>query len=162
MVTSAEPGQKAAYSSDLRWRIIWQRYGMELSFRKVAENLNISLGTAYNICQLFEETGCVGQKCTSLESNKLFNQQRKLWIIGIIVDNPSLYLREICQKISLAFNITASPSTICRLIHGHGFTRKRIQQVACQRSSEHKAAFMASVLMFSAKQFVWVDETKSL
>ena len=41
MATSAEPGRKAAYSSDLRWRIIWQRFGMELCFRKVAENLNI-------------------------------------------------------------------------------------------------------------------------
>ena len=118
---------------------------MVLSFRKVAENLNISLGTTYNVCQLFEETGCIGPKCTSLESNKLFNQQQELWIMGIIVDNPSLYLGEICQKNSLAFNITVSLSTICQLIHRHSFTCKRIQQVAFQRSSEHRAAFMASI-----------------
>ena len=86
---------------------------MELSFRKVAENLSISLGTTYNICQLFEEKGCVGQKCTSTENNKLFNEQQELWIMGIIVNNPSLYLGEICQKISSAFSISASPSTIC-------------------------------------------------
>jgi len=98
MATSAEPGRKAAYSSDLRWRIIWQRYGMELSFRKAAENLSISLGTTYNIRQLFEEKGCFGQKCTSRENNKLFNEQQELWIMGIIVNNPSLYLGEMSKN----------------------------------------------------------------
>jgi len=62
---------------------------------------------------VLEETGCVGQKCTSRENNKFCNEQQELWIMGIIVDNPSLYLGEICQKISSAFSIFASPSTIC-------------------------------------------------
>ena len=48
MATSAEPGRKAPYSNDLRWRIVWQRFGMELSLRKIAENLNVALGTTYN------------------------------------------------------------------------------------------------------------------
>ena len=29
---SAEPGRKAPYSNDLRWHIVWQKAGMELSF----------------------------------------------------------------------------------------------------------------------------------
>ena len=37
---SCEPGRKSAYSSDLRYRIIWQRIAMKLSVRKVAHNLS--------------------------------------------------------------------------------------------------------------------------
>ena len=48
-MTSAEPGRKAPYAADLRWRIIWQRIGMELSYWKIASNLNVALGTVYHI-----------------------------------------------------------------------------------------------------------------
>ena len=39
---SCEPGRKSAYSSDLRYRIIWQRIAMKLSVRKVAHNYNLT------------------------------------------------------------------------------------------------------------------------
>ena len=76
--------------------------------------------------------------------------------MGIIVDNPCLYLGELCQKVNQVLHVTASPST---LIYRHGFTRKKLQQIAYQRSSEYRAAFMAAVLMFSSDKFVWIDET---
>ena len=48
-MVSAEPGRKTPYSVDLRWRIVWQRIGMNFEFRKIACNLSVSLGTVYNI-----------------------------------------------------------------------------------------------------------------
>ena len=108
-MTSAEPGRKVPYSNDLRWRIIWQRFGMEVSLRQVAENLNISLGS----CKLFESTGSVDNHSSMIEHNRLFNDEQELWIIGLLVDIPNLYLREICRKVYHMFNIEVSPSTIC-------------------------------------------------
>ena len=159
MATSAEPGHKAPYSNDIRWRIVWQRFGMKLSLRKIAENLNVALGTTYNVCKLFEDTGSVNCASIHNENKNILNDRQELWIMGLLVDNPSLYLGELCQKVYHMFDIEVSPLTICRLIHRHGFTRKQIQQVACQRSSEHRAEFMAAVLMFSADKFIWIDET---
>ena len=52
-------------------------------------------------------------------------------------------------------------STICRLLAEHGFTRKKVQHVALQRRMELRAAFMASVYMFSEDMFIWVDESGS-
>jgi len=46
MSSSAEPGRKAAYSVDLRWRVVWQRLVFEHSFRQIADNLNIAHSTA--------------------------------------------------------------------------------------------------------------------
>jgi hypothetical protein len=45
---SAEPGRKAPYSEDIRWRVVWQRIGMELTFREISKNLCLALGTAHN------------------------------------------------------------------------------------------------------------------
>ena len=46
---SAEPSRRAPYSRDLRWRVAWQRLALGLKFREITVNLNISLGTVYNI-----------------------------------------------------------------------------------------------------------------
>ena len=40
---SAEPVRKRAYSVDLRWRIVYQRIGMDLPFSKIAKNLNVAI-----------------------------------------------------------------------------------------------------------------------
>ena len=90
-------------------RIIWQRFGMEVSLRQVAENLNISLGTAYSICKLFESTGSVDNRTPMIEHNRLFNDEQELWIMGLLVDNPNLYSSEICRKVYHMFDIEVSP-----------------------------------------------------
>ena len=58
-MTSAETGRKAHYAADLPWRMIWQRIGMELSYRSITANLNVALGTVYHTNRLFIETGDV-------------------------------------------------------------------------------------------------------
>ena len=40
-IMSAEPSRTKSYSEDLRWRVVWQRISMDLSFRAIARNLNI-------------------------------------------------------------------------------------------------------------------------
>ena len=44
---SAEPGRKKAYSGDIRWRVVYQRIGMHLTFEAIARNLNIKHSTPH-------------------------------------------------------------------------------------------------------------------
>ena len=67
MSGSAEPGRKAAYSPDIRWRVIWQCLGMGLSFRDIADHLNIATSTAFAAFKRFEETGEVSDNCVVLK-----------------------------------------------------------------------------------------------
>ena len=62
------------------------------------------------------------------------------------------------QKIAMLSGIEVSPATICRVIHRNGMTRKKLHQVALQRSEEYRGQFFAEV---NVHQFVWVDETGS-
>lgn len=40
-VVSAEPGRTTAYSSDIGWRVVWQRLGMEVTFEQIGKQLQI-------------------------------------------------------------------------------------------------------------------------
>lgn len=156
---SCEPGRKVAYSPDLRNRMIWQRIAMELPFRTIAQNLSVSVGTVHNVFKLFEQTGSVDPSKPDRANTRVLSQYDELLVIGLLLENPSLYLGEICREVEHITGICVTPSTICRIIHRHGFTRKKIQQVALQRSSEHRGDFMAEMQFFTVDQLVWLDET---
>ena len=142
---SCEPGRKAAYSSDLRYRMVWWRIA-------ITRNLSVSTATVHNICKRFELTGCVDPHKLDRANARVFSLYVEMLIIGLLMDNPSLYLGEICSKIAEITCIRVTPSTICRIIHRHGLTRKKIQQVALQRSPQHRGDFMAEMQFFSVDQ----------
>ena len=66
------------------------------------------------------------------------------------------YLIEVCEKVS---GLVVSQATICRLLKRYGLTRKKIRQVALQRSDSLRGSFMTQVLLCKRELFVWVDET---
>ena len=110
--------------------------------------------------KLFEETGEVSPKqLPEREDMRKIDNSGELFILGLLIENPSLYLGEICQKIDAMFSVHVTPSTVCRIIRRNGFTRKKIQQVAKQRSVEFRGRFFAEVQHYQPEQFVWVDES---
>ena len=83
----------------------------------------------------------------------------ELYIIGLIYENPAVYLSEICSKIKETTGMVVSGPTVCKVIRRNGFTRKKLMKIATQRSLELRGAFMANILQFPRDFFVWVDET---
>ena len=153
-MASAEPGRKAPYSVD---RIVWQRIGMDFEFRKIAQNLNVSLGTVHNIYKQFSLTGDVTPKKQPLRRDcRSLGQCDELLILGIILDTPSTYLQELCQAVREVIGKDVSPAIICRIIRRNGYTR---QYVAKQRSVEYRAFYMSQIQLFRQDQFIFVDET---
>ncbi len=159
---SAEPSRKKAYGIDLRWRMVYQRIAMNLRLQKFARNLNVALSTVHRVCKQFKQTGSVVPRCRS-ERDELrkFDEHTELYIVGLVLPRPSMYLREICQEAFDAFHCRVSPNTICRLLRKRGITRKKIRQVALQSCGELCGAFMAQCFLLKREMFVWVDETGS-
>ena len=159
---SAEPGRKSAYSPDIRWRVVWQRIGMELSFRQIALNLNISCSTAQTTFKRFERTGTVSRKEQRCRKElRSLSDTDELHIVGLVLKCPSMYLQELCTEIQHLTGKQVSAPTVCRLLARHGFTRKKIQKVAMQRSITLRAEFMAKMSLYNRDLLVWVDETGS-
>lgn len=71
MSMSMEPGRKAPYSADLRWRVVWKRLARESSFKDIANSLQISPSTAHRIYQEFILTGDVEPKKNKGPKRKL-------------------------------------------------------------------------------------------
>ena len=157
---SCEPGRTTAYSVDMRWRVVWQRIAMGLSFRAISHRLNIAVGTAFNIYNRFVQTGSVEAKKVKKRPEKFtLDHHHRLYIIAIVLENPSTYLKEICFKIKQITNMIVTPSMICKILSRHGFSRKKIQHVALQRSLIYRAAYLANCTYFPKEMLVWVDET---
>lgn len=161
-MTSAEPLRTSSYSPDIGWRVVWQRLSQEHSYKDIARRLQIGVGTAHRIFKRFETTGDVAplRRCGTPSKRKL-DDHHELYIIGLVTENPGITLREICSKIEEATYVQVSGATVCRVLRRNGFTRKKIMQVAKQRTMEFRASFIAHALQFPHNFFVWVDETGS-
>ena len=79
--------------------------------------------TAQRICKLFEasQSGSVESKpSNSRRYLHSLSEQAEIYLIGAILENPCMYLDELCLLIENVFNISVSDSTICRIIHKYG------------------------------------------
>ena len=104
MAYSAEVGRKTAYSEDLRWRIVSKRLSGHKSFRDIAQELSISLGTVWDI---FVRTGGVSAKAPQQRPlQRVLDEYHELLVVQLISDKPDLYLREICQSIHEITGVT--------------------------------------------------------
>lgn len=89
--------------------------------------------------QAFERTGSVEAKKVRKRPELDYPHQ-----LGLVLDNPKLYLREVCHRVKEITNTEVSPATICNLLASHGITRKKIQHVALQRRVEYRLPIFPS------------------
>lgn len=152
--------RRAPYSKDLRWRIVWERIALDLTFERIAQNLCVSVGTVYNVFKLFQATGEVDPQKPPKRERKL-DGYHSLYIIGLLLAYPMLHLSELVEKVQEISGTVVSTSSICRLLASHGFTRKKVQHVALQRRIDYRASYWATIFHFTRDMLVWVDETGS-
>ena len=89
---------------------------MNLTFHKIASNLNVSTSTAQRLYTKFKNTGHVDPKIADRRATRRLDDYQELHILGLILYEPSLYLGELCQQIHDIFDLEVSPATICNLI----------------------------------------------
>ena len=145
---SAEPGWWKPYADDLQWRIVYQHLAQGLSYQAIARNLSIATSTVQWLYALFETTDVQpldpwkGNKTQTGKKKKLYDHT-ELYITGMVMENSSLCLGEVCQQLQEALGISISPPTVCRLLKAYGITRKKIRQIATQRCDRLHGAFLA-------------------
>ena len=88
---------------------------------KLQHAYQISLGTAHRLYTRFAERGEVTPIRPEIQPGmpKLDNLH-ELYIICVLAENPSLYLKEVCQKIHATTGITVSGSTVSRVLRRNG------------------------------------------
>ena len=86
---------------------------MDKPFKDIANSLNISVGTVYNVYRLFQETGEVSPKTpyTRYDIRKL-DYYHENYILCLISKTPNLYLSEIVMKVFEVTGVSISISTV--------------------------------------------------
>lgn len=159
---SIDSSRTKAYSSDLRWRMVHQRCFLGLSYREIAENLNVDHSTVCRTVKLFEETGSVDSIQGFHEStNKKLDVHDEMVILETVLDYPFMYLHELRNTLLQATGTNVSITTICKFLHSQGFTHKKLALRAQQRNDELRLLFSSDISLFEPHMFVYVDETGS-
>ena len=152
---SCEPGRSCAYSEDFSWRMVWQKHALGLSSSDIAKNLNVHRLTADRILQLFLKTGCVSKKIYPKEAVfRLITAVCAMFILDLVISNPSIYLREIQASMKDFLLIDISISTVGYFLSSSGFTRQKLCHVALQRDTFEKTQYVSDVSVYSTDMFV--------
>ena len=103
--------------------------------------------------------GCKGTKPSKRPDLCKLDDHHQLYIISIVLDNPTLYLGEIFTASKDVTGTVVVPSTVCKLLGQYGFSRKKIQHIGLQRNLSQRASFIANISCYPKEMLVWVDET---
>ena len=80
---------------------------MNLPFRDIARNVNVSVGTVHNIFTTLLHTGDVTSRTRPRSDLRVLTSLEEMFIIGLVLNNPCLYLylqelgyqvQEVCGK----------------------------------------------------------------
>jgi transposase len=144
--------------------MVYQRLALELAYHEVAENLSVDSSTVQRVVQRFETTGMVSPAPYSTqhaESHQKLTPIDELLIIHLVLDRPSIYLRELQQELHETTGTEVSLSAICKFLHKNGFTRRRLTKVALQRSEKERQQYVSDLSVYKPEMFVFLDETGS-
>lgn len=88
---SYEPSRSKAYNSDIRWRILYQRFALEYS---VSDNLGVSQSTVCQIGSLFDSTGSFDQNSDPNKgvALKALSSYAEFYIMEVVLERPGIYL----------------------------------------------------------------------
>lgn len=158
--SSIESSRSSAYDEDLRWRIVYQSLGLELSCRKVASNLGVDPSTVSRVVQRFQCTGSVEKKAyNSLALPRKLTDTVKFFVLQLVMERPGIYLYEIQAEMEQVMKLDVGLSTICEFLHEQGFSRQRMQLVAKQRDDMQREIFSSEVQIYNTDMFIFLDET---
>ena len=156
-MTSLEPLRGKAYHEDLRWRMVYQREMLGLSYQQIASNLNVHTSTVWRTVKRFEEEGRIDKRKN--EGPRKLTESEEFAIMEIVLEKPSVYLREIVRHIQDQTGTIVHESTICCVLKCNNFSHKRLSNIARQRNVQQRAEFQAECELYSPEMLIFVDET---
>jgi len=126
---------------------------------QVAYWLRMSVRTVYRTWMHDEETGDIrpARKKVVL---RCVTEEDIAFVKEVIERDSSLYLDEILDLFAEERGKRISSSTLLRVLHQLGISRKRLSMPAAEASPELQAAFICEAAKYPAHAFVWIDEVR--
>ena len=91
---ACQPARTEAYDEDLRWRMVYQYYALELTYCKIASNLNVDPSTVQRVVQRFKQSGTVTKDVYPKGHNhpsQILTEVNELLVIYLVLDRPIVF-----------------------------------------------------------------------
>lgn len=115
----------AAYSLDLRKKIITAWENKENSLRGLAERFKVSLSFIRNLLRRYKETNEIAPKPQGGDRRSKIKGNDEEFLVTIVEENSDLYLREIQEKLEKTKGIKISLSAISNKLKRLKLNRKK-------------------------------------
>lgn len=153
----------AAYSVDLRQKIIDLYYEGETSQRELARIFNVSKSFIQKLLKQYRETGIVGAKeRTEQTPRKLADEELEI-LTEIVEEKNDRTLQEIADQLKRRIGKVVSISTIYRMLKSLGVTRKKkalnATEAGTQKVKEEREKFWEEIKNIWAKDMIFLDES---
>ncbi len=159
---SIENSRSKAYSKDIRWRMIHQRCDLGLSFKTIAENLNVDPSTVCRTVRLFKETSTVENiQGYHKTTTKRLSAGDEIVLLEAVSETPSVYLHELQNILEQTTGTCICVAAIYNFLKHQQFSRKKLSHRALQRSQELREKYLSEISIYDANTLVFVDETGS-
>jgi len=113
------------YSEDLRWRVVWANEYHNLPPGVISSRFFISVSTVYRILREHRLYGrVIGRNSPGRPLS--FSEADFHVLLEILIENPSIYLREIQALLNQKLQRIFSLSTICRALARSKVTKKKV------------------------------------
>ena len=107
MKASYEPARLSAYSDDLRWRMVYQRMALGLTFDQISKNLGVDKSTAQRTVTLFKTTGSIHKQPYPKEkASRKLTSPAQMFVLYLTLQKPAIYLHEIQKEVSLLVKVS--------------------------------------------------------
>lgn len=146
--------------SPLRRRLVEKHRNGE-DYTILARELGIKKDTAYRIVK-FDRLGSSRRGKGRNQQNGKLNNEMKRFVCHCVDDEPTITLKRICQKLNDEHNIMVSDSTIARVLVGHLYSLKKVENIPQARNSpenkEKRATYAQWFRDHADESFIFYDE----
>ncbi len=115
----------AAYSIDLRTRILGAWQNKEGTQRELAERFKVSLSFIRDFLRHYRETGEIAAKPQGGDRRSKLKSKDQELLKQIVVKQSDIYLREIQESLEKSTGIKVSVSSLCRTLKRMKLGRKK-------------------------------------
>ena len=124
-MTSSEPLRSRAYHEDLKWRMIYPRKMLGFTYQQIAVNLCVDTSTIWRAGAIKQfDKGTVAAK-----KNKGYHKlsdYEEFAILEVLVERPSMYLKEVCRHVYDVTGTVITESAVCRFLQCNNFSHKKL------------------------------------
>ncbi|KAJ3791893.1 Homeodomain-like protein [Lentinula aff. detonsa] len=133
------------YSSDLKRRVIHQRFTLGKTSAAIAVDLDMPWRVVQRVLQTWKDIGDICRERQGKGKRQALGRNHCKLLVGLLEHSPDIYLDELQLELSVQHGLNVSLSTIYRNLTCLGYSSKKLSKQAAERLQHKVATFIMQI-----------------